>query len=109
MIFEYDIVTGWILNGVCSREIKKGSDNMYDSKPQNYFTDDDGMPLKIPANHRIEFHRDSEISMQYLHFIRDSNNKPVFKYILKNNKPVKIVPISGVLPVGFRAHGLKRT
>jgi len=104
MIFEYDRITGMIYNGVCSREVRGGSDNMFDSKPQKQFMGDNGLPSKIPANHRIKYVRDSMISAQYLHFIRDSNGQPNFKFVLKDGNPVKIVPIKEKLPLGWRCY-----
>lgn len=101
MILEYDVKTGVIVAGISSREVRRGSDNMFDSKPQDYFSDHRGLPRIIKPGHAIKSFRDSEISLNYLYFLQDENGKPVWKFILKDGIPIKIVPISGVYPALF--------
>lgn len=101
MILEYDVKTGVIVAGISSRELRRGSDNMFDSKPQNYFSDHRGLPRSVKPGHAIKSFRDSEISLNYLNFLRDENGKPIWKFLLKDGKPVRIVPISGVYPALF--------
>ena len=105
MIFEYDKKTGVIFNGISSRELKKGMGSVYESKPQREFYDSRGNPVKLKNTRDVFFVRDSDISLKYLFYLRDESGFPNFKFILKDGKPIKIVPINGTYPEGWHKIG----
>jgi hypothetical protein len=101
MILEYDIKTGEILNGVSGIELRRGSDNMFDSVSQQYFSDNKGLPRQLKPGHAIKVFRDSVIGLRYLAFLKNERGLPIWKFQFKDGKPIKIVPISGIYPVGW--------